>query len=81
MAVLNENSRLKIWRLFMSLGHCPNNILKSDARDALNDLDQWVDNNASAINSALPQPFRGQATPEQKALLLAYICLEWAGVL
>lgn len=81
MALLSEASRAKVWKLFMSLGHCPSTILKSDAKTALDALDQWLDDNALAINGALPQPFRGQATAEQKALLLAYICLERAGVL
>lgn len=81
MAVLDNTARAKLWRLFMEKGHCPGSVLKADLRAAVDALDNWVEANAATINAALPQPFRGAATPEQKAILLAYIALERAGVL
>lgn len=82
MAILSDSSRRKVWRMFQARGHCPGSITKTELRAAVDALDDYLDaTGAVAINSALPQPFRGAASPEQKALVLAYIALERAGVL
>ena len=80
MAALSDPLRVKLWRKFMESGNFPPTVLKSDLRAAINAADDWVDSNASSYNTALPQPFRGAATSAQKALILAYIALERAGV-
>ncbi len=81
MTALTSEQRRKLWRLFMARGHCPSSIRKQDLRAAIDALDDFIDTTgAAAINAALPQPFRGAATPEQKALVLAYLALERAGV-
>jgi hypothetical protein len=81
MAALSDTARKKLWALFMSKGHCPGAISKTALRAAVDDLDDWVEAQALTINAALPQPFRAAATSDQKAILLAYICLQRAGVL
>ena len=43
-------------------------------------VDDWATANAAGYNSALPQPFRGQATAELKAFILAVVCLRRAGL-
>lgn len=48
---------------------------KVNIYDAVVAADAWVDGNAASYNSALPAPFRNNATLEQKSLLLAAIIL------
>lgn len=54
---------------------------KPDVKAAVDAVDDWAEANASAYNSALPQPFRGTANASQKALILAYVCMRRAGLL
>lgn len=54
---------------------------KADLRDAVDACDSWVDSNSTSFNTALPQPFRGNATPAQKTLLLCYVAMRRAGLL
>lgn len=56
-------------------------ILKADLRAAVDAADTWVDGNAAAFNSALPQPFRGAANAQQKTLLLCFVAMRRAGLL
>ena len=48
-------------------------ITKADLRAAINAIDAWVDANAAAFNTAIPQPARGALTAKQKARLLMYV--------
>lgn len=54
---------------------------KPDLASAAQAADAWADANATSYNSALPQPFRSQATTAQKAVLLAYVAMKRTGVL
>lgn len=45
-------------------------ITKADLIAAVTAADVWLDNNAAAYNSAIPQPARGALTARQKARLL-----------
>lgn len=66
----------------MERGYAPGAVAKDDLLTAIGALDDWLDTTgAGLINSAFPQPFRGQASPQKKALVLAYIALQRAGVL
>lgn len=70
------------WRQMLSqdagLG---NAFTKPDLAAAVAAVDAWVDTNTTSYNNALPQPFRGTATPQQKALLLALVAMKRTGVL
>lgn len=79
MAVLTDQQRAEVWAEFMRRRLCPGSILKADLRAAVNAVDDWVEANAAAFNTALPQPFRGAATAEQKAALLSYVALKRFG--
>jgi hypothetical protein len=75
MAVLSDNDRAALWADFMrnfpageSCG-----ITKAELRAAVNGLDDYINTNAGAINSAIPQPARGALTTAQKARLLQYV--------
>lgn len=52
---------------------------RADVQAAVAALDTWIADNATALNAALPQPFRSQATAAQKAALLAFVALRRAG--
>lgn len=54
--------------------------VSSDAQDVLPDtkagiravidaVDQWIEDNSTSFNQALPQPFRGLASPRLKAMV------------
>lgn len=54
---------------------------KTNLRDALNATDQWIDDNQTAFNTALPVTFRTNATLQQKTLLFCYVAMRRAGIL
>lgn len=47
--------------------------IKAEVRAAVDALDAFLDANAAAINTAIPQPARGTLTTPQKARLLMYV--------
>lgn len=48
-------------------------MLKADLIAAVSAADDWCEANTVSYNSALPQPFRGTATPDQKSGLLEHV--------
>lgn len=55
-------------------------VTKANLRAAVDALDDFMEANASAINTAIPQPARGALTAGQKARLLALVVLKrWGG--
>jgi hypothetical protein len=76
MAVLPDNDRAALWAEFMrnqSAERAEMPLLKAELRAAVNAVDAWVDANATAYNTAIPQPARGALTTKQKALLLMFV--------
>jgi len=76
MAVLGDNDRVTMVQKFaqnMSGTRTAVSIVKADMRAAVNAIDDWVEANASAFNTAIPQPARGASTTQQKAKLLWYV--------
>lgn len=76
MAVLSDQNRSGVWAAYMedtSRDRGPLPLTKADLRAAVDAIDAWVDTNASAFNSAIPQPARGALTSKQKAGLLLYV--------
>lgn len=45
----------------------------ADLNAAIGAIDDWVDTNTTAFNTAIPQPARGSLTAKQKAQLLVYV--------
>jgi hypothetical protein len=79
MAVLNEASRVEVWAdLMRQLSNDGDaiGINKADLRAAVDALDDFMDNNEGAVDSALPQPARSTLAVQQKALLLSYVVLK-----
>jgi hypothetical protein len=48
---------------------------KADLLSAVNATDTWIDNNQSAYNSALPEPFATDATLAQKTFLFCVVAI------
>jgi len=76
MAILSDPDRADLWADFMrdqSIDRAALALTKTDLRAAVNALDQFLSDNAAAINSAIPQPARGALTVQQKAKLLMFV--------
>lgn len=76
MAVLPDADRAALWADFMrdrSAARDALGLTKADLRAAVNALDDFLHNNAAAVNSAIPLPARTALTTAQKALLLQYV--------
>lgn len=48
-------------------------LTKADLIAAVNGLDDYLETNKVAMNTAIPQPARGALTTKQKARLLVYV--------
>lgn len=80
MALLPDLDRIAIWRHFMRRGSGGGGAFtKTDLKAAVDAADAWCDSNAAAFNTALPQPFRGAASAQQKTDLLCFVAQRRAG--
>jgi hypothetical protein len=79
VAVLSDGDRAAVWLQWMRLNAEGCGITKADLRAAVNALDDFLDTNASAINTAIPQPARGSLSAAQKARLLSLVALRRFG--
>ena len=78
MTVLSESERAQIWKGLMRYNDKtrePVNISNLDLRAAVDDIDLWVEDNASSFNVAIGQPARNALSAQQKALMLAIVTL------
>ncbi len=78
MADLSENARKGVHAEIMqemSHGNEACGITKAELRAAVDGIDDWVNDNAASLNSAIPQPARGQLTSAQKARITARVML------
>ena len=70
MAVLSESERKAIWTKFMSDVSAREekfgSVNKNQIRDFVDAVDQWIDDNVTSFNSALPEPAKTQFTAKQK---------------
>lgn len=73
MALLADADRAAVWAEYMRDISAERGafgaLTKADLRAAVNALDQWLDDNAAAVNSVIPQPARGALTSAQKSRL------------
>lgn len=79
MAVLSDLDRARTLIGLMRQEQITGNYSKADLRSALDATDAWIEANQSSYNTALPQPFRNQATLVDKTLLFCYVALRRAG--
>ena len=77
MAVLSDTDRVdvnaKYQRDASAVRDAFANVVKADLQAAVNALDTFLSNNATAINNAIPLPARTALTTQQKAKLLMYV--------
>jgi hypothetical protein len=74
MAALVDGDRVDCWAdLMRRLDLGTVSITKQDLRAVINAVDDWVVTNASAFNTALPQPGRGALSAAQKALIFSLV--------
>lgn len=77
MAVLSDQDRLEGCSEYTSalsrLRDTITGLTKADVRAAFNALDQYLHDNAVAINSTIPQPARSNLTSAQKAGLMKVV--------
>lgn len=83
MATLPTEDRQRIWRGLMrwwSNNFEEQSWSKTELQAAVDATDTWIDSNQASYNSALPQPFRGNATEAQKTILFCAVALARIGI-
>jgi len=76
MSILSDTARADVWAGAMrrfSQDKLSCGVTKEDLRAAVDALDTFLSDNATAVNSAIPQPARSSLSVTQKALLLMYV--------
>lgn len=85
MAIMTEQQRLdnmREWvkKVFVEKGDMAT-LNTDDIKAAVDATDTWIDNNQVSFNAALPEPFKTNATQEQKTLMLVYVTMKRSGVI
>lgn len=75
MAVLSDNDRIVCWEQWMRENKeaVIGDMTRQELRAAVNAMDVWVNDNASALNTAIPLPARTVLSTAQKALLFNFV--------
>lgn len=74
MALLSEGDRVEVWSRWMRENNIATaSLTKTELRAAVDAIDQWVEDNASAFNQAIPLAARTALTAKQKAWLLFFV--------
>jgi hypothetical protein len=76
MTILIDQDRFDVWADIMRLVSADKETVsttKTDLRAAVNAVDDWVNTNASGLNTAIPQPARSALSSTQKARLLMLV--------
>lgn len=77
MAVLSDADRRLVSEDFCrfptNVGGTASGLLKANVKAAIDAADQWVEDNSTSFNNALPQPARGALSAKQKAALLVWV--------
>lgn len=76
MPVLSNADRLALGQQFcsdVSAARTPFSVSRAEFRAAVDAIDDWVDANAAAFNTAIPLPARTALTVKQKAQILMYV--------
>lgn len=57
----------------------PSGVTKTDVDATIAAIDDFLTSNAAAINAAFPQPFRGAADAQLKAIIVGVVAFRRAG--
>ena len=86
MAVLPESERAELWahlmsnlRDFLGLGEDAGAV-KLEYRGLIDDLDDWLDNNSAAANTAIRAGIRSKFTAAEKNRALALVAAKRGGL-
>lgn len=81
MAALSNEDRRRVWAHFMRQSFGGAAVTKAQLRGAVDAVDDFLESNAAALNTAIPLPARTGMTAAQKAALVGYVALRRAGLL
>lgn len=81
MALLTSGELDALARIVLDSGKAPSNMTKDATRTIASALNDFLDTNAAALNSAIPQPERGLATTRFKQALGGIVLLGQAGLI
>lgn len=75
---LTDNQRRRIWAYFMRAASTRQELIgttlnKTQLREAVDAIDDWIDLNATSFNNALPNPAKTQLTTKQKYELFSSV--------
>jgi hypothetical protein len=77
MALLSDSERAALSQIFQAFESSRraalSGVTSDDIRAAINAVDQWVEDNQTSFNQAIPQPARTGLTTSQKAQILFYV--------
>lgn len=75
MAVQTDQQRADGWAELMqeTPAGAVYSITKQDLRAAYNAIDQWLSDNVTVMNTAIPQPARGALSTSEKARLFVKV--------
>ncbi len=83
MATLSTANRQRIWRGLMrrwSNIREETGLTKAELQAGINATDDWINDNATAYNNALPAAAKTQLTTDQKVLIFSVVALTRADV-
>ena len=83
MATLSTEDRQRVWRGAMrwwSKSQTVQPWLKIQLYNAVAATDNWIESNQASYVAALPQPFQGTSSEEQKTLLFCAVALARVGI-
>lgn len=81
MAVLSSEERERVKRFLMRIKGPKPSVSKSELLAAIDAIDQWIEDNQTSFNTALPEPFKTQATLQQKTMYFCRVAMRRAGIL
>jgi hypothetical protein len=79
MALLDATNRARVAMAYMRELSGSWAFTKPQLAAAVSAADQWVEDNATSFNTALPAAFRTSATAIQKTYVLAYVLMRRVG--
>lgn len=77
--LLTNAQRKRGWEIVMRQGLSPGGVSKPELRAAVDAMDDWIEDNQVSFNTALPLPYRSDATTVQKIELFALVLMLRAG--
>ena len=81
MAVLSATDRQRVKNYIMRNVSSDLGVTKPDLQAAIDATDQWIEDNQSTFNSAIPVAARTAMNTNQKTLMFCFVAMRRAGLL